>query len=109
MSKREPLSLRDYIGVGLVFAFVSVLFGLMFKNIPDKNEQLIVYMLGQLSGFVATVVSFHYVLNKSAETATENTGKAFEAITAASKSTPEKAGTVAVEADHVTVTEGDKP
>ena len=89
---REPLSLRDYIGVGLVFAFVSVLFGLMFKNIPEKNEQLIVYMLGQLSGFVATVVSFHYVLNKSSEKATENTGKAFDALKAAAESTPGPAG-----------------
>ncbi|WP_285020216.1 hypothetical protein [Novosphingobium sp. fls2-241-R2A-195] len=88
MKARTPLSLRDYIGVGLVFAFISVLVALLFKNIPQANEQLIVYMLGQLSGFVSTVVAFHYVLNKSSETATENTGKAFDALKAAAESTP---------------------
>lgn len=110
MKAREPLSLRDYIGVGLVFAFVSVLFGLMFKNIPEKNEQLIVYMLGQLSGFVATVVSFHYVLNKSAEKATDNTAAAFSAIEATAKAgKPDAKPDMVVEADSVTVKEGDRP
>lgn len=88
MKPRPSLSLRDYIGVGLVFAFISVLVGLLFKNIPQANEQLIVYMLGQLSGFVSTVVAFHYVLNKNSEAATENTGKAFDALKAAAESAP---------------------
>lgn len=101
--KREPLSLRDYIGVGLVFSFVAVLFGLMFKNIPDKNEQLIVYMLGQLSGFVSTVVAFHYVLNKSAEKATENTGRAFDAIAAAQAAPVPTDDTALREGDSVTL------
>jgi hypothetical protein len=40
----QPLALRDWIGIFLITAFISVLFALMFKNIPKANEQLIVYM-----------------------------------------------------------------
>lgn len=54
-------TLKDMIGVALIGAFISVLFILFWKEIPTKNEQLLVYMLGQLSGFVAGVVSSHYV------------------------------------------------
>lgn len=104
MKTRQPLSLRDYIGVGLVFAFVSVLVALLFKNIPQANEQLIVYMLGQLSGFVSTVVAFHYVLTKNSETATENTGRAFSAIEAAARS----GGTMTVPSAHEANEDKDK-
>lgn len=82
------MNLRDTLGIGLVIAFVGALFVLFWKAIPTENEQLIVYMLGQLSGFVAGVVSYHYVMNKVNEKATENTAKAFDAITAAANSTP---------------------
>jgi hypothetical protein len=54
-------------------------------------------MLGQLSGFVAGVVSYHYVMNKSSEKATENTGKAFDAITAAANSTPSEGASAAAD------------
>lgn len=81
--KREPLALRDWIGLGLIIAFISVLFALLWKVIPDKNEQLIVYMLGQLSGFVATVVGYHYVTSVQDSKKSDNTAKAFDAITAA--------------------------
>lgn len=75
-------NLRDTLGIGLVLAFIVALFVLFWKAIPPSNEQLIVYMLGQLSGFVAGVVSYHYVMSKTSEKATENTARAFEAITA---------------------------
>jgi len=58
----KPLALRDWIGVSLIFAFVTALGALLFKNIPAANEQIIVYMIGQLSGFVGSVVSYHYVM-----------------------------------------------
>jgi hypothetical protein len=54
-------TLKDAIGVLLIGAFIAVLFILFWKEIPAKNEQLIVYMLGQLSGFVGGVISAHYV------------------------------------------------
>lgn len=84
---KKKLALRDWIGVGLISAFISVLFALLFKNIPDKNEQLIVYMLGQLSGFVATVVGYHYVTSVGDVAKAENTGKMADAITAVAQAT----------------------
>jgi membrane associated rhomboid family serine protease len=54
-------TLKDAIGIALIGAFIAVLFILFWKEIPAKNEQLIVYMLGQLSGFVGGVISAHYV------------------------------------------------
>lgn len=83
----KGLNLRDFLGVGLVSGFMVSLFVLFWKAIPNENEQLIVYMLGQLSGFVAGVVSYHYVMNKTNEKATENTARAFEAITATAQAT----------------------
>lgn len=83
----KGMNLRDFLGVGLVSGFMVALFVLFWKAIPTENEQLIVYMLGQLSGFVAGVVSYHYVMSKTSEKATENTGKAFDAITAAANAT----------------------
>lgn len=74
------LELRDWIGVGLIAAFVSVLLGLLFKNIPAANEQIIIYMLGQLSGFVATVVGYHYVTGVQDDRKVENTGKLADAM-----------------------------
>ena len=79
------LELRDWIGVGLIAAFVSVLLGLLFKNIPAANEQIIIYMLGQLSGFVATVVGYHYVTGVADAEKSSNTGAAFRAIEAQAK------------------------
>jgi hypothetical protein len=45
------VNLRDAIGVALIGGFLFALGVLFWKAIPTQNEQLIVYMLGQLSGF----------------------------------------------------------
>lgn len=84
------MNLRDVIGAGLIGSFIATIFMLMYKAIPPSNEQLIVYMLGQLSGFVAGVVAYHYV-TKSGEKEldaqrVDNTTKALEAIKAAQES-----------------------
>jgi len=71
----QPLALRDWIGIFLISAFIGVLMALLFKDIPKPNEQLIVYMLGQLSGFVGTVIGYHYVTSVQDAAKTENTGK----------------------------------
>lgn len=81
----KNINLRDVLGVGLVSGFMVALGILFWKAIPPENEQLIVYMLGQLSGFVAGVVSYHYVMSKTSEQATTNTGKAFDAIKEAAR------------------------
>lgn len=88
----KRLALRDWIGVALIFTFCSALGTLFFKAIPVSNEQIIIYMLGQLSGFVSSVVAFHYITSKGDEEKTANTAKAFDAITAtanASGNTPD--------------------
>lgn len=81
------LNFRDALGAFLVAAFIAIIGLLLWRDIPKSNEQLIVYMLGQLSGFVAGVVAYHYVTKageKELEKArADNTGKAFEAIATA--------------------------
>lgn len=94
-------TLKDAIGIALIGAFIGVLFILFWHEIPAKNEQLIVYMLGQLSGFVGGVISSHYV-NKAGDdrlaqerqetsrVQAEATGKLADAVSAAAAATPPK-------------------
>lgn len=86
------LNFRDALGAFLVVAFIAVICLLLWRDIPKSNEQLIVYMLGQLSGFVAGVVAYHYVTKAGEKeleaTRADNTGKAFEAIAAAAAAAP---------------------
>lgn len=77
-------NMRDVIGLFLTIAFIGAMVALLWKAIPPENEQLLAYMLGQLSGFVAGVVGYHYI-TKSGEkeleqSRTDNTGKALDAI-----------------------------
>src|SRR5690349_18479065 len=80
------MNFRDVLGAVLVAGFMAVIGGLFWRVIPKENEQLIVYMLGQLSGFVSAVVALHYVRQAGDQEAeilrAENTGKAFDAIAA---------------------------
>lgn len=85
-------NIRDLIGLVLIGAFISAM-GAMFQiAIPRDNKDLLTYMLGQLSGFVAAVVALHYV-QKAGEKEldakrVDNTSKALDAIKAASESIP---------------------
>lgn len=86
------INFRDVLGAVLVAAFIGVLGGLMWHVIPKENEQLIVYMLGQLSGFVSAVVALHYVQKAGDkeldQTRSENTGKALDLAAATMTSAP---------------------
>jgi hypothetical protein len=44
----------------LVFAFIGAIVMLSWREIPKTNEQLLTYMLGQLSGFVAAAVGVYF-------------------------------------------------
>lgn len=83
------VTLRDALGVFLVTAFVGALGVLFWKAIPKENEQLIVYMLGQLSGFVSGIVAYHYVTKAGEKELdakrADNTGKAMDLIRAATE------------------------
>lgn len=44
----------------LVAAFIGAIIMLSMRDIPKANEQLLTYMLGQLSGFVAAAVGVYF-------------------------------------------------
>ena len=106
---RGHLNLRDAIGIALIAAFVGALGVLFWKAIPKDNEQIIVYVIGQLSGFVSAIVAFHYVTKAGEkeleQSRADNTGKAFEAVRAAALASPPStdAETVEVHGENVTV------
>jgi hypothetical protein len=88
----KNFTLRDFIGLVLIGSFIGVIGALFWRDIPKSNEQLLVYMIGQLSGFVAGVVSFHYV-TKAGEKELEaqrvdNVTKTLDAIVGAQNSLP---------------------
>lgn len=70
--------MRNLLAFLLVMAFISVLPVFTWKQIPEQNEQIITYMVGQLSGMALTALGFYFV-NKAGQDAvdakkTENTG-----------------------------------
>lgn len=56
---KDPL-FRNIVGGIIIGSFVGALVALFVLPIPAANEQLITYMLGQLSGFAGGVVAYHY-------------------------------------------------
>lgn len=107
-SARRPLNMRllaNVIGCALVSGFLGALAALFIIPIPPENKELIIYMLGQLSGFAGGIVAYHYT-SKAGEAEldakrAENTGKLADAITAAASSTPANGPAAPVAADRV--------
>jgi hypothetical protein len=95
--------MRNLLAFLLVGAFVSVIPLFVFKSIPEANEQVVTYMVGQLSGMAIMALGFYFVsqVGKDALDAqkSENTAKAFEAIKEAAKAggTTDAAGAAAEE------------
>lgn len=58
--------MRNLLAFMLVLAFISVLPVFTFKTIPEANEQIITYMVGQLSGMALTALGFYFV-NKAGQ------------------------------------------
>ena len=85
MDDAAASSHRDILGPVLVAGFMLALGLLFLFAVPESNEQLVTYMLGQLSGFVGAVVAFRFGRNRLNEQATANTGEAFRAIKAAAE------------------------
>ncbi len=91
-SSESTERVRNLIAFVLIFVFVSTVPLLVWKTIPEKNEQLLTYILGQLSGMATTALAFYFTM-KAGEAVleakrTENTGKALDAITAAASASP---------------------
>lgn len=76
-TRRRPsrLSFRDWLAMFLITAFIAALFYLLRTAFPQQNEQLIVYMLGQLSGFTGTAIALYYTLSKHDEQRSDQTEK----------------------------------
>lgn len=73
------LSFRDWLALFLINAFIVALFYLMARQFPERNEQLIVYMLGQLSGFTGTAIALYFSANRHEEKRTETNDKLADA------------------------------
>lgn len=81
--------MRNLLAFVLVGSFVAFAGVLLWKSIPEKNEQLLSYMLGQVSGMALMALGFYFV-NKVGQDAldasrSENTGRAFDAIKEAAR------------------------
>lgn len=75
---------RQWVTIG-TFGFAMLLLGMAALN-PALWEVEVFKVIIQavvLTGLLNMVLAFHFASNKGSETARENTGKAFDAITAA--------------------------
>jgi hypothetical protein len=86
MKVLRDMTFRDWLALFLLNAFVAVMFYLLRNVIPKENEQLIVYMLGQLSGFTGTALAIYFTLSKHDEqreqVRSENTTKLTDTVAA---------------------------
>lgn len=104
--------MRNLLAFLLVGSFIFFGGALLWQEIPAKNEQLVSYMLGQLSGMALMALGFYFV-NKVGQDAidakrAENTSKAFDAIRAASETTTKAPDDVVEAAQDVAKAAGDK-
>lgn len=85
----EKRMLASVIGLSLISGFLGALFGLFIVPVPTENRELVIYMLGQLSGFAGGVVAYHYTMSAGAKELdakrTHNTTVALEGLAAAAK------------------------
>lgn len=96
-----PHRLRDVIGASMIGAFVGAVFVLFWKVIPASNEQIITYMIGQLSGFAGTIIAYHYASNVNSHRASESQAKAVDALAGQAGTT--STGRMDVKAEEVVV------
>lgn len=76
--------MRNLLAFLLVGAFISFIPLMVYKTLPEGNKEIIVYMVGQLSGMALTALGFYFV-NKVGQDAidakrTDNTGKLADAV-----------------------------
>jgi hypothetical protein len=96
---------RNFLAFFLISAFVSVLPLLIFKDIPKENKEIIVYIIGQLSGMATTALGLYFVQKQGAEALdakrAETTKSAFEAVTATAQASTAASGDATKAADAV--------
>jgi H+/Cl- antiporter ClcA len=57
---KKPDLIAALLAMVLVGAFIGAIVMLSWRSFPESNEQLLTYMLGQLSGFVAGAVGVYF-------------------------------------------------
>jgi hypothetical protein len=86
---------RNLLAFLLVGAFISTLPMFVFKVIPAENKELVVYMVGQLSGMATLALGFYFVSKVGQDALdakrADNTGLMATAVTDALR-VGEKAG-----------------
>ncbi|OYX62518.1 MAG: hypothetical protein B7Y88_14230 [Sphingomonadales bacterium 32-64-17] len=66
MSWPKPHNLmRGSLAAVLVGAFMLALFWLLNMPVPQANEQLVIFMLGQLAGLATSAVAYYFGTTKS--------------------------------------------
>ena len=86
MSDKSPLdkieTVRNTLATLLVMSFILTLPMFVLVSIPKSNEQIITYMVGQLSGMATLALGFYFVskVGQDAMDAkrAENTGKVLD-------------------------------
>lgn len=105
---RDPDGFRNLLAFLLIGAFIAVLPLLTFKTIPEANKEIIVYIIGQISGMATTCLGFYFVTKQHADALdlkrAETTNEAFKAVTATAQAASTAAPTdVIQDGDQVTV------
>jgi hypothetical protein len=71
MQTAAPSLVPAFLTWVVVSAFVSIIAFLIFKDVPTGNKDILVYMVGQLSGIVASACAFWLGTTRQGERKTE--------------------------------------
>ncbi len=86
----NPDLFRNWLAFFLISAFVGVLPVLILVNVPEGNKEVIVYIIGQLSGMATMVLGFYFTQkagqDKLDAARAASTGKMADAVKAAAQS-----------------------
>jgi len=100
--KRDTDDFKNLLAFTLIGAFVLFIPMFVFKGIPAANEQIIVYMVGQLSGMALTALGAYFVNRMGQDRIdaqrADNTSKALDAITATANASTSSSGDEAAKA-----------
>jgi hypothetical protein len=94
----NPDRFRNALAFALIIAFIAMVPMFLFKPLPTENKEIIVYMVGQLSGMATTALGFYFVTKAGQDALdtkrADNTGKLADAVVAAANATPGNDGAV---------------
>lgn len=81
---------RNALAFFLIGSFVGAVVALTFRAIPPSNKELLVYMIGQLSGMATLALGYYFTKGAGQDSLdaarTATTGKLADAVTAVASS-----------------------